>query len=122
MIFKKKCLKLPYPSLFIFSLLVVMGCKQDPVDLRITQMDPGEAAVQAKNIEGLINPELADGLNLHIWASDSLVADPISIDIDENGHLYYSRTNRRRVSEFDIRNHPDWEIESIKLQSVEGRR
>src|SRR5690554_3198657 len=122
MIFQMKPFKILHLFLFLSSFLLVVSCKQDPVDLRITQMDPVEAAEQAKHIEGLMNPELVDGLNISLWAPDSLVADPISIDIDENGHLYYSRTNRRRVSEFDIRNHPDWEIESLKLQSVEDRR
>src|SRR5690554_3813152 len=98
------------------------GCKQEPVDLRITQMDPVDAAGQAKHIEGLMNPELAEGLNLSLWAPDSLVADPISIDIDDEGRLFYTRTNRQKNSEFDIRRHQDWEIASIRLETVEDKR
>ena len=85
-------------------------------------MDPALAASWAKEIEQQVNPELEEGLTLELWGSDSLVADPISIDVDDKGHIYYSRTNRRRVSEFDIRSHQDWEIESIRFQSVEDRR
>ncbi len=31
------------------------------------------------------------------------------------------RTNRQKSSEFDIRAHRDWEIESIALQSIEDK-
>jgi putative membrane-bound dehydrogenase-like protein len=104
------------PALFLFS------CKKDPVDTRIEQMKPEDATALAKNIEELINPEIADGLSLKIWGVDSLVADPIAIDIDDQGHLYYTRTNRQKNSEFDIRGHQEWETASIKLQTVEDKR
>lgn len=74
------------------------------------------------SIESLVNPELDASLTLKLWASDSLVFDPISIDFDDQGRLYYSRTNRQKNSEFDIRGHQDWEIESISLQSIEEKR
>ena len=38
------------------------------------------------------------------------------------GRLFYTRTNRQKNSEFDIRGHQDWEIESIRLQTVEDKR
>lgn len=107
-------------GLLIF--LVATACNQGPQDKRIKQIDPALAAEWAKNIEEQVSPDLEDGLTMRLWGSDSLVADPISIDVDDQGHIYYSRTNRRKVSEFDIRSHPDWEIESIKMQSVEDRR
>jgi putative membrane-bound dehydrogenase-like protein len=103
--------------------LLLSGCKKsEPVDTRITQMAPEQAAQLASSIEKLVTPELADGLTLRLWGVDSLVADPISIDIDDNGRLYYTRTNRQKNSEFDIRGHQDWEIESIQLQTVEDKR
>ncbi|MEX2591316.1 MAG: HEAT repeat domain-containing protein [Anditalea sp.] len=111
-----------YPIFFLISLLVLLACRQEPVDKRIKQMDPEKAAQLVKSIEGLVNPEIAEGLTLNLWAGDSLVADPISINVDDRGRVYYSKTNRRKISEFDIRSHPDWEIESIKMQSVEARR
>lgn len=85
-------------------------------------MQPEEVTKLAENIEGLVNPEISDGLTLTLWAVDSLVADPISIDMDDNGKLYYTRTNRQKNSEFDIRGHQDWEIESIGLQTIEDKR
>ncbi|MDT0648101.1 HEAT repeat domain-containing protein [Zunongwangia sp. F260] len=92
------------------------------MDTRIKTMDPAETAHLAKSIDSTVNPEIADGLSLKLWGVDSLVADPISIDIDNNGHLFYTRTNRQANSEFDIRGHQDWETASIQMKTVEDRR
>ena len=96
--------------------------KLGPPDDRIKRMDPKEAAALAKSIEATVTPELVGGLSLKLWGVDSLVADPIGIDIDDKGNLYYTRTNRQKNSEFDIRGHQDWEIPSIALQTVEDKR
>ncbi|HLW20747.1 MAG TPA: hypothetical protein VKX33_10500, partial [Cyclobacteriaceae bacterium] len=111
---KKYLIKCLFGSLLIFS-----ACEQAPEDKRIKSFEPELAATYSRVIQEQVNPELGEGLTLELWGSDSLVADPISIDVDDRGHVYYTRTNRRRVSEFDIRSHQDWEIESIGFQSVE---
>jgi len=108
--------------LFSVSFLLMQSCKQDPVDQRILQMEAKEVADLAATIEGLVQPEIAEGLNLRLWAVDSLVADPISIQVDDQGRLFYTRTNRQKNSEFDIRGHQDWEIESISLQTIDDKR
>ncbi|MGB3585322.1 MAG: HEAT repeat domain-containing protein [Tunicatimonas sp.] len=108
----------------IVSALSFSGCNnEEPVDLRIKEMSSEqEVAVLAKSIEATVSPELAEGLTLSLWAVDSLVDDPIALDIDDQGRVYYTRTQRGLHSEFDIRGHQDWEIESIQLQNVEERR
>src|SRR5690606_3929055 len=63
-----------------------------------------------------------DGLVMKVWAVDSLVADLVSLDIDDQGRLFYTRTNRHKNSEFDIRGHQSWEIASIQLKTVEEKR
>src|SRR5690554_5148746 len=108
--------------LFSVSFLLMQSCKQDPVDQRILQMEAKEVADLAATIEGLVQPEIAEGLSLKLWAVDSLLADPISIQVDDQGRLFYTRTNRQKNSEFDIRGHQDWEIESISLQTIEEKR
>ena len=95
---------------------------KDPIDRRIKRMAPEKAAQMAKAIEATVTPVLAEGLSATVWGVDSLVADPIAIDIDDMGRLFYTRTNRQKNSEFDIRSHQDWEIESNRLQSVEDKR
>ncbi len=110
-------------SLICLLFLSVSACQQESTtDLRIKEMPAAEIAQLAKNIESVVSPELAEGLTLKLWAVDSLVADPISIDVDDQGRLFYSRTNRQKNSEFDIRGHQDWEIGSIQLQNVEEKR
>ena len=107
--------------LLSFILLAACGDK-GPADKRIRQMDPKQTAEMAKSIESSISPTLADGLTLKLWGIDSLVADPVSLDIDDAGRLYYTRTNRAKNSEFDIRSHQDWEIGSIQLKNIEEKR
>ncbi len=102
--------------------LFLPAWRQEPVDDRTKRMNPQQAAQLAKSIEATVTPELASGLTLKLWGVDSLVADPIGIDIDDQGRLFYTRTNRQKNSEFDIRGHQDWEIPSIALQTVEDKR
>ncbi|MBD2701389.1 HEAT repeat domain-containing protein [Spirosoma sp. BT702] len=95
---------------------------KDPINRRIKRMDPAKAAQLAQAIEATVKPEMASGLTLKLWGVDSLVADPIAINIGDDGKLYYTRTNRQKNSEFDIRGHQDWEIESNRLQTIEDKR
>ena len=106
----------------LLLLIVSASCQESTTDLRIKEIPPEQAAHVADSINATVNPRLADGLALTLWATDSLVADPVAIDIDDQGRIYYTRTNRRKQSEFDIRAHPDWEIASLKMQTVEDRR
>jgi putative heme-binding domain-containing protein len=76
----------------------------------------------ASTIEAGVTPRLAEGLTLKLWGVDSLVADPVSISVDEQGRIYYTRTIRQKDAEFDIRGHQDWEIRSISLSSIEEKR
>ncbi|MGZ5133805.1 MAG: DUF7133 domain-containing protein, partial [Flavitalea sp.] len=111
---------------FLTSLLFATtfsACKEsEPVDLRIKQMDSNTVVKLATSIESVVKPQLAEGLTLRLWGTDSLVISPIAIDIDDLGRLYYTTTNRQKNSEFDIRGHREWEIESIRLQTVEDKR
>jgi putative heme-binding domain-containing protein len=101
---------------------LAISCQTEKTDLRIKAFDPAQASEMASAIEPTVTPELAQGLSLKLWGSDSLIADPVSIDVDDYGNLFYTRTNRQRNSEFDIRGHQDWEIASIRLQTIEEKR
>lgn len=103
--------------------LVVASCaKDEPVDTRIRTFTPEELKPQAEAALSQTNPTYKEGLELAIWGVDSLVFDPISIQITDQGDLYYTRTNRQKNSEFDIRGHQDWEIRSIALETIEEKR
>ncbi len=109
-------------NLFLACLVLLASCKQEPKDLKIKTLSAEQASIQASTVEELVKPELQEDLSIRVWATDSLVADPISIKFDEQGRLFYSRTNRRKISEFDIRSHQDWEIASLSFRTVEDRR
>ncbi len=80
------------------------------------------AASKAKEIREKVPFKVADGLQVSLWASDSLAPDPICMSIDDLGRVYLTRSNRQKNSEFDIRGHRDWMIESISFKTVEDRR
>lgn len=101
--------------------IVVLGCGPKP-DLRTKQLDAAHVSTMATAIEKSVTPQIEPGLKLTLWGVDSLIADPVSIDIDDQGRIYYTRTNRQKNSEFDIRGHQDWEIGSIQLSNIEEKR
>lgn len=105
------------------GILITTSCKkEESVDPRIQTFTKEELQPQATAANSQVNPVLKEGLKLSVWGVDSLVFDPISINITNEGDLYYTRTNRQKNSEFDIRGHQDWEIRSIGLQSIEDKR
>lgn len=89
---------------------------------KIILLDKSRAAELAQKIRKEVAVELADGLELSLWASDTLVADPIAISIDAQGRVFYTSATRQANSEFDIRGHRNWMTASISFQSVEDRR
>jgi quinoprotein glucose dehydrogenase len=107
-----------------FLIVISFGaCREKSAsELKIKQFDAARVASMAKEAEGLVTPVIDSGLVLKLWGIDSLIADPVSIDIDDQGGLYYTRTNRQKNSEFDIRGHQDWELRSIALQNIEDKR
>ncbi len=119
-----------YPTKFLKKLsipligsFILFACqKNEPVDLRIKSLSKEEIQSQVAAAKTQVSPNLKEGLKLDVWAVDSLIFDPISIHITDDGSLYYTRTNRQKNSEFDIRGHQDWEIRSISLQNIEDKR
>ena len=120
---EKQYLRNDSALLVIFLAVFAISCNPDKTDRKtVKTLDASRTAEMAKSIEGVVKPQLAEGLALKIWGVDSLIADPVSIDIDDQGNLYYTRTNRQKNSEFDIRGHQDWEIGSIQLKNIEEKR
>ncbi|WP_026945656.1 HEAT repeat domain-containing protein [Algoriphagus marincola] len=110
-------------SIPLIGSFILFACqKNEPVDLRIKSLSKEEIQIQVAAAKTQVSPNLKEGLKLDVWAVDSLIFDPISIHITDDGSLYYTRTNRQKNSEFDIRGHQDWEIRSISLQNIEDKR
>jgi putative membrane-bound dehydrogenase-like protein len=120
MFFKKTIKKKLLAGLAVLA-LVAISCMKLPEVLRI-QESPEKSFRKAKEVRDKSAIKIADGLQLSLWASDSLAPDPVAMSIDDWGRVYLTRTNRQKNSEFDIRGHVDWMTASIGLQSVEDRR
>jgi len=104
------------------SIPILFSCHQEKVDLREKNLSKEVITPMVEAAQSQVNPTLSPGLKLSLWAVDSLVYDPISIQITDDGSLYFTRTNRQKNSEFDIRGHQDWEIQSISLQTIDDKR
>jgi hypothetical protein len=126
-----KSLKTPLLWLALLAIAVVSCIKMAPggsasktaKSTAITiREDPTKGLANAKTIREKAALKLADGLQVSLWASDSLAPDPVAMSIDDKGRVYLTRTNRQKNSEFDIRGYRNWMTESISFQSVEDRR
>lgn len=117
----------PFTILSFFAFLIFLAScdttpkkpKETPLVIKEDSLTEVERAQEARNS---ITPKIAEGLQLSLWASDSLAPDPIAMSIDNQGKVYLTRTNRQKNSEFDIRGHQDWMTPSISLLSVEDKR
>jgi putative membrane-bound dehydrogenase-like protein len=90
-------------------------------DISIT-LDSAQAAADAQRIRQEVAAQVYPGLELSLWASDTLAPDPIAIRADEQGRIYLTNNERIKNSEFDIRGHMDWATESISWTTVADRR
>jgi quinoprotein glucose dehydrogenase len=116
--------KKPIISLALITTLLVISCVKMAQRSQLISIkeSPESALKNAKDIRDKSAIKLTDGLELNLWASDSLAPDPVAMSIDDWGRVYLTRTNRQKSSEFDIRGHRDWMTQSIALQSVEDRK
>lgn len=113
-----------YKLLFLLLITLLPGCEtKKPTETPLVVVEDTTLIDQKIALaRESITPVVADGLELSLWATDSLAPDPIAMDIDDLGRVYITRSNRNKNSEFDIRGHRDWMTESIALQTVEERR
>ncbi len=117
-------LKKPITYLVLITTLLVISCVKlaQRSQLMSISQTPENSQKNAKDVRDKSTIKIADGLDISLWATDSLAPDPVAMSIDDKGRVYLTRTNRQKSSEFDIRGHRDWMTESISLQTVEDRR
>jgi hypothetical protein len=65
-----------------------------------------------------VSPSTDTSLDLKLWAPGPLLANAVAISIDNQGNAYVSQTSRRKSSYLDIREHWDWMIEDLALQTA----
>ena len=113
------------PLVLLFLLIHLLSCKQEPAaiaEIKTLRLEPAKAAEIAGKIRESSPARTADGLELSLWASDSLLADPIAISVDPQGRIFYTSATRQENSEFDIRGHRNWMTASISFETPEDRR
>lgn len=106
--------------------ILAMSCdkkpKQPQEPLLVIKEDTTTVRTRFKEIRESVPAQVAEGLTLSLWASDSLAPDPVAMSVDDQGNIYLTRTNRQKNSEFDIRGFRHWMTPSIALQSVADRK
>ncbi len=105
--------------------LWIICCKPNIEPLypeKVVEIDPQFAENLAQEIQDKVSVTVAEGLQLSLWASDTLVNDPIAISIDDHGKVFYTWATRQTNSEFDVRSHRNWMEASISFRTVEDRR
>ncbi len=111
-------------ALFCLMLLFLLACEQLPPTVPptvIARLDAAEARRISDSIRQATPVQLAEGLDLTLWASDSLLLDPIALHLDPQGRAYVTSTRRGTSSEFDIRGHRNWMTLSISWDSLQQR-
>lgn len=108
------------PALFLLLIIFFFStCESEPVNtipeiIRVTEADFVD--------EEKVALELAEGLELKLWAPGPLLSNAVALTFDQNGVAYVSETARRKSSDLDIRQHRDWMLEDLALQSIEDTR
>ena len=111
-----------FTCLILFIVCGLLGCNNSQPELEKTYVSDEAASEIAEQKEENIYLDLAENLKMDLWASEKLIEDPIAIDVDNQGLAFITVTNRRYTSSLDIRDHPDWTTESLKMNSTEDRR
>ena len=110
-------------SVICFSCTNILPQKKNKLEPELSiSITPAEAKLKASTAKAKQPIKLADGLEMNLWATDTLSPDPIALHINTEGKAFYTRANRPKTSEFDIRGHQNWMTPSIALQTVEERR
>jgi len=121
-------LKNPQSALKLLSpclLILLFSCqpKIEPLyETQVIEITPEFASNLAADISQQVSVTLDPGMQLDLWAADTLVTDPIAISVDDKGRIFYTSATRQTNSEFDIRSHKNWMAASISFSTVEDRR
>ena len=107
--------------IFLALLLIYSSCQPDQ---GTNIQSPKVANATAKDFEEAkqVSATIADGLEMELWAPGPLLSNAVALTFDNQGIAYVSETQRRKSSDIDIRQHPDWMIEDIGLQTIEDTR
>jgi putative membrane-bound dehydrogenase-like protein len=104
------------------AIVAVQAPKRPPMKPgEVVQLDAAEARRAAHETRQAMPIQLADGLEVNVWAPKQLVADALALDVDSNGAVYVGSTPRGSQW-LDTRQHPDWVPEIQRLKTTEDLR
>ena len=89
----------PFVFIFICSCSTEMS-EQKIMPIKVVREDSASSFLKARKVLAEIPIQVAEGLDIHLWASENLAPDPIAMSIDDSGNIYLTRTNRQKNSEF----------------------
>lgn len=89
---------------------------------RIIEITDEEVLKANESTKRQLTFETYEGVEVELWAPEKLLGDPVAINVDNQGRIWTTITNRSNNSEFDIRGYQDWEIPSMTFTTVEDRR
>lgn len=112
------------PILSLFFIIILISCNEQEslYEAKTKSLTKEEVKSYSEQINSQVTPDVHPDFEVDLWAVDSIMYDAISIQALNDGSVIYTRTNRQKAAEFDIRGHQDWEIRSIGLQSIEDKR
>lgn len=117
--------KVLFTTLWVGLAAGLGACQTEPVreprDIPITRIEPEEASRLASSARAEVAAQLADGLELSLWATEPLMIDPVALTVDDRGDVYVTGSNRSNIT-VDIRWHPDWTTEVLGFQTVDDLR
>ena len=91
-----------YSIVFFAALLTGLFSCADRESAKTKPSNPGRTfstdtlVKMAHAVENSVNVQMDSGMSIKVWAIDSMVADPVSLNIDDHGRLFYTRTNRQK--------------------------
>ncbi|MFD2098444.1 PVC-type heme-binding CxxCH protein [Flagellimonas iocasae] len=111
--------------ILLHGIFIIVSCKKEPLkpieEPIVIELDTTYLNAEAAEADKVGTIQIADGLRLQLWAPDTLAPDPIAMDIDPQGRIFFTRTNRQKNSEFDIRGYRHWMTASNSFESVADR-
>ncbi len=83
-----------------------------------------QPAIESASDEGKLAMEgfqIPEGMQVHLWAAEPNLANPVAFCIDEKGRVYVCETFRQQKGVEDNRGHMNWLERDLSLTSVEER-
>ena len=108
------------PRLFIYLLFItVISCSHDDdATPHVTSVLGTDAFDEEKSVVYTLD----ERFTLDLWAPGPLLSNAVALSFDNHGNAYVAETNRRKSSDIDIRQHSDWMVEDLALESIDDTR